>query len=103
MNTLNRKIRGALSAVIKRKTKPLAVGLCTLAGMFGARADVLTWDPGLNGNSGGAGTWNLSTANWWNGTADVTWKDTSAIGTNGAIFSGASGGAITLNTSLSAS
>ena len=102
MNTLNRKIQGALSAAVKRKAKPLAVGVLALAGMFSARADSLTWDPGQNGNSGGAGVWNLSTANWWNGTADVAWKDNSALGTNGAIFGG-TGGAVTLNTSLSAS
>jgi autotransporter-associated beta strand protein len=81
----------------------LAVGLFAAAGMFAARADSLTWDPALSGGSGGSGTWNLnSAANWWNGSADVTWKDNSANGTNTAVFSGLSG-TVTLSTSLSAS
>jgi len=88
------------------KTKSLkqitALALVLAAG-FISKADVLTWDPSLGGGSGGAGTWNLNaTANWWNGSADVTWKDTSALGTNSAIFSG-SAGVVTLNTSLSTS
>ena len=62
----------------------------------------LTWDPGLSGGSGGTGTWNLTTANWYNGTADVKWTDTSAIGTIPAVFAGTAG-TVTLNTSLSAS
>jgi autotransporter-associated beta strand protein len=78
------------------------LGLALLAGMA-SRAEVLTWDPSFGGGSGGAGTWNLNgTANWWNGLADVTWKDNSVLGTNGALFGG-SAGAVTLNTSLSAS
>ncbi|HWC58458.1 MAG TPA: hypothetical protein VHC44_02100, partial [Verrucomicrobiae bacterium] len=79
--------------------------LCLLLGLAAsvAHADVLTWDPQLTGGSGGAGTWNLNTtANWWNGSADVQWKDNSALGTNGAIFGG-TGGTVTLNSSLSAS
>ena len=92
-----------MSAAIREKRKILPVILFALSGAFVARADILTWDPGLNGGSGGVGTWNLNTtANWWNGTADVAWKDNSTLGTNAAIFSG-TGGAVTLNTSLSAS
>ena len=81
----------------------LAIGLFAAAGMFAARADTLSWDPAHSGGSGGSGTWNLnSTANWWNGSADVTWKDNSANGTNTAVFPG-SAGTVTLSTSLSAS
>ena len=72
-----------------------------LPAVFAARADSLLWDPLAIGGSGGTGTWNLnSTANWWNGSSDVTWKDNSANGTNTALFSGSSG-MVTLNTSLS--
>jgi len=85
------------------RIKMLAASLFASAGFLAAHADSLTWDPALNGGGGGAGTWNLnSTANWWNGSADVRWLDNSALGTNTAVFAG-TGGAVTLNTSLSAS
>jgi autotransporter-associated beta strand protein len=72
-------------------------------GMVAARADSLTWDPSLSGGSGGTGSWNLnSTANWHNGSSDVTWVDNSARGTNQAIFSGTAG-TVTLATGLSVS
>jgi fibronectin-binding autotransporter adhesin len=79
--------------------------LCSLlaAGLMAAHADVLTWDPLSGGGTGGTGTWNLNTtANWWNGANDVKWTDNSTAGTNGAIFTGTAG-AVTLNSSLSAS
>lgn len=57
----------------------------------------LTWDPAANGSqSGGAGTWDANTtANWWNGSADQAWTDTTGIDT--AIFGG-TGGAVTIAT-----
>lgn len=51
----------------------------------------LTW--GVNG-AGGAGTWDATTANWYNGTANVPWDG------NAAIFAGASGGAVTAQSFL---
>ena len=102
MRTDNRKIRGVVSTATEQKAKILAV-LFAFTGAFAAHADVLTWDPALNSGSGGAGTWNLNTtANWFNGSTDVQWKDNSALGTNSAIFGGTPG-TVTLNTSLSAS
>jgi autotransporter-associated beta strand protein len=89
--------------VIKKIT---SIGCLVAAGIITARADSLIWDPALSSgaNPGGAGTWNLNTTtNWFDGISDVTWKDNSAAGTNAAIFSGATAGAVTLNTSLSAS
>ncbi|MDR3456935.1 MAG: autotransporter-associated beta strand repeat-containing protein [Verrucomicrobiae bacterium] len=83
--------------------KITALCLALAAGVLASHADVLTWDPSLGGGTGGAGTWNLnSTANWWNGAADVSWKDNSAKGTNTAVLAGTAG-AVTLNTGLSAS
>ena len=39
----------------------------------------LTWDPAMDGStSGGAGTWDTTTTNWWNGAADVTWNNSGA-------------------------
>jgi fibronectin-binding autotransporter adhesin len=83
--------------------KILSLSLLVAAGTSLTRADVLTWDPLLNGGGGGAGTWNLNgTANWFNGATDVKWLDNSALGTNGAVFGGTAG-TVTLNSSLSAS
>jgi len=52
----------------------------------------LTWDTnaGTSGAQNGSGTWdNLTTSNWWNGTADVQWnnanKDTAVFGTGTSI------------------
>jgi fibronectin-binding autotransporter adhesin len=102
VKTQKTKLVGSLSLDIKKRLKMLALGL-SVAGVFAARADSLIWDPLLGGGTGGAGTWNLnSTANWWNGSADVQWKDNSAAGTNLASFGG-NAGTVTLNTSLSAS
>lgn len=47
----------------------------------------LIW--GVGGN-GGSGTWDTTTANWWNGSKNVTWTNSSR-----AIFSG-TGGVVTL-------
>jgi autotransporter-associated beta strand protein len=97
------KIQGSLPLDIKKRMQMLAVGLTVVVGMAAARADILTWDPLLNGGGGGTGTWNLNgTANWWNGGADVKWLDTSANSTNSAVFAGTAG-TVTLNSSLSAS
>ena len=91
-------------------TKPfislVAACLILAAGVIAAGAQALTWDPSLStgASPGGAGTWDLNTtANWYNGTADVQWTDNSVAGTNAAIFSGCTAGTVTLNTSLSAS
>src|SRR5215469_7712326 len=99
MNTPIRNVQGSKPVVIKT----LILTLSAAASLFVARADSLTWDPGHTGSSGGTGAWDLNTTlDWWNGSADVTWKDNSANGTNNAVFSGTSG-TVTLNTSLSAS
>jgi autotransporter-associated beta strand protein len=53
----------------------------------------LTW--GANGN-GGSGTWDTTSANWWNGTTPVQWDGSEAI------FAGP-GGTVTLSGSVPAS
>ena len=94
--------------LVTRMKNPMLKKIASLclvlsAGVLSARADALYWDQAGSGALGGTGTWNLnSTANWWNGAADVTWKDNSATGTNSAIFAGTAG-TVTLNTGLSAS
>ncbi len=61
---------------------------------------VLYWDPGqTNGTAlGGTGTWDTSTADWWNGTADVAWSNTAGAD---AVFAG-TGGTVTLGTGSTA-
>ncbi|MGH7978574.1 MAG: beta strand repeat-containing protein, partial [Limisphaerales bacterium] len=78
--------------------------LCGITVAITANAQqTLTWDPGSSGGSGGTGTWDFNTtADWYNGTSDVTWLDNSVFGANTAIFGGTAG-TVTLNGSLSAS
>jgi autotransporter-associated beta strand protein len=87
-------------SIINRVT---ACCLALAAGVIASPADVLTWDPGAAGGSGGTGTWNLNgNANWFGAAGDVKWLDNTALGTNSAIFSGTAG-TVTLGSSLSAS
>ncbi len=60
--------------------------------VFGRRG-TLTWDPNANGGSSTAsGNWDTATTNWYNGSADVIWSQTSStVPTTGAIFGGADG------------
>ncbi len=57
-------------------------------------ATILTWDitPGDSAITGGAGTWNTSTANWTSdsGATNVNWPGTSS-GDDDAVFSGTAG------------
>ena len=59
------------------------------------------WDPGRKNatpGSGGSGTWDNSTTNWWlNGTGDIAWSTAGDY----AIFAGTNG-TVTLGTSVSA-
>jgi autotransporter-associated beta strand protein len=60
----------------------------------------LYWDPGHTGGtgSGGAGTWDTSSLNWFNGTADVPWNNANG---DSAVFAG-SAGTVTLGTGITA-
>ena len=64
---------------------------CLTLGIGRASATQLIWDP--LGNNGGAGSGNWDTiagnTNWWNGTSDVLWSQTSTTSpTQGATFNG---------------
>ncbi len=68
------------------------------------KAATLNWDPSLtdSASGGGTGNWDLNiSSNWFNGTSDVQWTDSSAAGVDVAVFGG-SIGTVTLNSSLSA-
>ena len=57
------------------------------------------WDPSLadtGTGSGGTGTWNTTTANWFSGTADVTWPNTTSYLSD---FAGAAG-TVTLGSAI---
>src|SRR6185437_2081180 len=66
-------------------------------------ANVLFWDPDTNAtgnnsatqaNLGGAGTWDTTMNNWWDGVAtDTTWNNDNF---DSAVFGGTSGGSVTL-------
>jgi hypothetical protein len=61
----------------------------------------LTWDPDTvtTGAQGGTGTWNqATTANWWNGSADVVWP-----GSSSAAFFAGTAGTVTVSGAVNAS
>lgn len=72
----------------------LLVAFWQIAASMPLQAATFYWDPDGNatGNSddtglglGGTGTWDLSTANWWNLTSDVPWPNTNV---DVAVFAG---------------
>lgn len=64
------------------------------AGLFACslQAQTLTWGAG---GAGGVGTWNTTTANWWDGANNVTWN-------NDAAFFAATGSTVTISGGVSA-
>jgi autotransporter-associated beta strand protein len=78
----------------------LAVGIASLLVAHSASANTLSWDPSSAGASGGgAGTWNTSLSNWWTGSSDVPWTDTT--GTDTAVFDNTAG-TVTLGSAVTA-
>lgn len=69
-----------------------------------ARAALLSWDGSdivTAGAQGGVGNWNVnSTANWWNGSANVVWP--ALGGTNDDAFFGGAAGTVTLTSAITA-
>ena len=59
-----------------------------------ARATDLQW--GANG-AGGSGTWNTTSTNWYDGTANTNWNNAAP---DSAIFGGSAGGTITLGSAI---
>ena len=61
----------------------IALLLCASA----ASAQSLTWDDGTANTGTGSGNWDTTTTNWWNGSSDVAWPQTSTtVATAGAVF-----------------
>jgi|GEM_PF-741554 len=79
-------------------------GLALLAMLCASVASGLaatTWDanPGSSGAQDGAGTWDAVTANWWNGSSDAVWPNTTSTTATIGAGSGAAG-TITVNGSV---
>ena len=88
-----------------RITPAYVTRVCLLAaGLLGsshAAAADLSWDgtaTDAGATLGGAGTWNLATANWWNGTGYVAWANAN---NDTAILDG-TGATVTLGTGVTA-
>ncbi|MGC3992466.1 MAG: autotransporter-associated beta strand repeat-containing protein [Chthoniobacteraceae bacterium] len=79
----------------------LSLGL-SLTTALPSQAATYSWDASLTPAtaSGGTGTWDLSTANWSNGTTDQAWTDTT--GSSDIASLGGTAGTVTLGTSLGA-
>jgi autotransporter-associated beta strand protein len=61
----------------------IALLLCASA----VSAQNLTWDAGTANTGTASGNWDTTTANWWNGSSDVVWPQTSTtVATSGAVF-----------------
>lgn len=67
----------------------VSLAWCLISVSLASAAD-LTWGVG---GAGGAGTWNTSTTNWWNGSGNVLWSSATP---DSATFGGSSGGTVTL-------
>ncbi len=65
-----------------------------------ASATDLTWDinSGTSGPQDGSGNWDNSTANWWNGSTDITW--TNANGDSAIFGSGGAGGTVSVGAGI---
>jgi autotransporter-associated beta strand protein len=71
-----------------------------LGALSGAQAASLSWDQNGGGTLGGDGTWDLTSTNWWDGSSDVAWSDTTGSSDLG-IFDGTAG-TVTIGTDLGA-
>jgi autotransporter-associated beta strand protein len=91
----------------KARNFAVSLLLVALAALPPAHAASLTWDsngptapPMLNGS----GTWNTSTANWWNGAANVTWNnatpDSAAFGSGTNTSAWVTANVVTLGTGI---
>jgi autotransporter-associated beta strand protein len=83
---------------------PLLVTLAALAfacGSAPAQVTTLYWDPGMTGPTtspnGGAGTWNFTSTQWFDGVNDVVWTNN---GTCRAVFEGTNGGQVQIASGL---
>lgn len=93
----------AISALPSSSVLCAATAVFALAGVTKMTAADLTWDADTvtSGAQGGAGNWNTTGANWWNGTADTTWVNTTTTNSGVGFIAtlGGTDGAYTVTTS----
>ena len=88
---------------LRRHAIRVAVAAAVVAVGMSGQAATLNWDPGTTPAtpSGGNGNWDLATQDWSNTVVDRLWSDTSAAGSDFAVFGGTSG-TVNLSAVLSA-
>src|SRR4051812_33787381 len=92
-----RKLFGISPAFIAGLSRKLALATLAAVGLGNSEAANFSWDPFFDsGATGGIGTWDLTTANWYNGTADVAWPN-NGLGADVAVFGGIFGGPVTID------
>lgn len=79
----------------------LSIGIALVSSPGPARAASLSWDQAGGGALGGAGTWDTTSTNWWNGASDVAWSTNTTSG-DAAVFAGTPG-TVTLGADINAS
>ena len=96
MKTSTSKPTRITRSFIASLSRSLALSTLAAFGLGQASAVNLDWDPGVTGGVtlGGAGTWDTTLTNWWDGAANVAWLGT----TDTAVFGGSAGGAVVINT-----
>jgi|GEM_PF-2013328 len=78
----------------------MATALVVAAPLFQASAASLSWTSTGDSNLGGSGTWDTSSALWWNGSSAQTWATNTTSGDT-AVFAGTAG-TVTLGTNINA-
>ena len=96
MKTRSPKTNRISRNFIAHLSRSLALSTLAIFGLGRTEAANFTWDPALDaGVTGGAGIWDITTANWYNGVTDIAWPNSV---TDGAIFGGTGGGAVVITT-----
>lgn len=96
------RLHAAIAALPPLPAFGLATAAFALVGVSTLPAADLTWDAdtGTTAAQAGSGTWLTTGSNWWNGTANTAWVNTTAANANTGFTAtlGGSDGAYTLTT-----
>ena len=97
MAPLSSRSKKSFRSEKRRFAKPVArlfsIGALLALSVSGTYAATLEFDPGLGTTTTGTGPWDLTTANWYNGSTDVVWPnsgtDVAQFGNTTALNGGA--------------